>query len=510
MSATDTPSPSLLQRLGYGIGSIFRGFHIGASTSIGHWEGHERNRLRARPTARLESQDDSLDCGTREKMTAEARVLCQLFPLSKRILRKFTAYTVGDCRYKWNTGNPEHDARFRDYLYNWMDRADASGRHKLPKLASLAVTSMLRDGDIFASLVPAGPRGRDVQIRLIEADRVGNYRGGMLNIDDADERITGGILIDASGRPAAYRVNTRSGYSTFKHDRDIPAGQVFHMYDPDRVDAVRGVTAFHCALNHMRDMKETIDAEKSAIKQHSKIALLVKSVAGGARSGIGGLTLNANSDTSDNSAVTNVEEINDAMTKYMFPSEDIKAFQSTRPDKGWMDFQNLMLELIAVGFSLPVSVVMQMSGTGPAVRHDMSDAQRTFNGMMDTLEEKFLDPVVAFVTANAIERRLLPQNPNWHKFERQRPPAITIDMGRESQAAISENEAWLRTGSDIANESGMDHDENVMTIAAENGKRWRAAEAEAKRTGAPIEFILNPSAFTKPAAAPAPVPSANP
>jgi len=467
-----------------------RGASMMLGSATGQWEGWERNRLRARPSAKLESQDKSLDCGTREQLLAEARSLCQVFPVAKRILHKFSAYTVGDLRYKWSTPDVTWNEQARDYWYSWMDRADANGRHRFTKLASLATIGMLRDGDMFCAYVPAGPLGRDIQVRLIEADRIGNYRGGSQNYDDASQNITGGIIHDAGGRPVSYRLNTRGQWGNFFFQADVPAAQVRHLFDPDRVDAVRGVTAFHAVLNHMRDMKETIDAEKAAIKQHSKIALLVKSVMGGARSGFGGITLNENADGSANDAEVNVQEVNDAMTAYMFPTEDMKPFQSNRPDKGWMDFQTLMLELIAVGLSLPVSVVLKMTGTGPAVRHDMADAQRTFDATMDTLEEKFLDPTVAFVTANAIERGLLPPNPQWFKFERQRPSSITIDMGRESKANISENEAWLRSGTDIFAEDGKDHSEEVRRIAAERALRYKAAEEAAQKFNVPIDYIL--------------------
>lgn len=479
------------------IGAIRRGFAIGASAS-GQWEGWERNRLRARPAVRLETQDRSLDYGTREKLMSEARILCQIDPISRRVLSKFANYCVGDCRYKWNTGDDAISQAYRDYWYSWMDRADAGGNHRYTSIAGLLVKSMLRDGDVFQSFVPAGPGGRDIQVRLVEGDRVGNYRGGSVNVDE--DRIIGGIVRDASERPIAYRVNQRGKWGNFTTFQDVPAAQICHLFNPDRYDAARDVTAFRAVLNHLRDLKETIDAEKAAIKLNSKIALLVKTVMGGVRSGYGGVDLNENGDTSANSAKVNTQEINDAMTVYQFPGEEMKAHQSDRPGGDWLEYAEFMVHLISIGVDLPVGFVWKMLGTGPAVRFHISDAARTFDRTMDALEEKVLDPTVARVISNGIERGLIPPHPLWFKFERQRPPSVSIDIGRDSSAMINENDAWLRSAEDSFNESGQDAREQVKKIAMERAIKWVEARDAAAATGAPLEYILNPNPKNQPAA----------
>lgn len=473
------------------IGAIRRGFAVGASVSpSGQWEGHETNRLRWRPPTRLTALDDSLDLGTREKMIGEARSLCQTFPLARRILRKYGNYVVGDCRYKWSTGDADTDIAYRDYWYSWMDRSDATGFHRYPQQVRLAVYGMLRDCDCFGTYVPAGADGRDIQMRLIEADRVGNYNGGSLNIDDPKNRIVGGIGLDVHGRPKFYRVNKRTGFGQFTFEQDIPAGQVRHLFDPERVDATRGVTAFHAVLNAIRDQKETIAAMTTKIKQHSKVSILQRLLAGGMKSGIGGTTLGTNADSTAHSDQANVQEVGDGMNLIQFPGEDVKAFESAAPGPAWDQFQAFIVQLISVGMDLPAGVIWKMLGTGPAVRYEINDADRTFRAVQDVLEEKFLDPTVALVISNGIARGLIPEHPNWFKFERQRPASITIDMGRESAAGINENEAWMRSGSDWFAEDGKDYDEEVKRIANERAKRWLAAQEAATATGAPVEYIL--------------------
>src|SRR5258707_256590 len=77
-----------------------KGFSAVAS---GQWEGHEQSRFRNRPAKNLSSVDSDMDMGTREAMASEARSLTQTFGIFRRIMRQYSAYTVGSCLMKWNT-----------------------------------------------------------------------------------------------------------------------------------------------------------------------------------------------------------------------------------------------------------------------------------------------------------------------------------------------------------------------------------------------------------------------
>jgi lambda family phage portal protein len=465
------------QRLAAPFAGFFKGVQAAAS---GSWEGYEVNRLRYRPGMRLVSQDTDLDYGTREKMLSEARALCQTFPLARRILRQYANYCVGTCRAQWNTGNAEHNKAYERYWMNWMNRADARGMHHFCDLTRFAVMAPKRDGDLFAQFVQSGPRGEELQIALIEGDRVGNYRGGSTNFDETTgkQRVIGGVVLDAVGRPAAYRVNDRNDTGQFKNAMDIPALSMCHVFDPDRVDAYRGVTAFHAVLNTLRDLKEILDSEKSAVKVNSKLSLLVKTVFGGAQgNGNGPLNLfTSNDSTADSAQAVNQQEVNDSTVAYMFPNEDMKAHQSDRPSAAWQGFVQLMVQQIAIGMDLPPGVVFNMAGlTGPAVRFDINQAARTFAATIESTERRFLTRICGPVISNAIARGIVPFNANWTEFKWQRPPFISIDLGRDSKAGIDENKAGLMTGSEWFAENGKDWQEEIEQLAIEAAFRKEMA-----------------------------------
>jgi lambda family phage portal protein len=457
---------------------------LGWAAMTGQWEGSEQRRTSSRPMLRNQSVDEGMDYGTREKMTAEARGLCQVFPLAVRILRKYANYIVGPCDYEWDTGDPAVDKAYEDYWSDWKNRCDVNGRHKFPALARIAVMSRRRDGDMFVNVVPGGMEGEDILLRLVEADRVGNYKGGTLNIDEPP-KVVGGCVLDATGRTIAYRVNDRATNrgGSFVNQRDIPGYDVVHYFDSERADGVRGVTSFYAVLNTLRDFKNISDALKSKTNLHARLTLLAKSIQGAAIANVGGMELLANPDsTTGTDAKVNVQEVGEQAIAYMFPNEDMKAFESNQPSGETMAFLEFIVQLIAIGMDLPKSVVWSMAGlTGPGARAEMNDAARTFDYESQLFEEKFCDPIVGRVISNAMARGLVPEHPNWHVFSRLRPAKITIDIGKDVAAGLKEYDRQLTTAGEWMGEEGK----RFRNVTSRWFKEERIRMDEAKKNGVP-------------------------
>lgn len=450
----------------------------------GQWEGHERDRRRNRPPVRLVSQDTDLNYGDREKLIAEARALCQVFGIPKRILRQYANYCVGDCQAKFNTSDDDWNDLAEANWRMWCKMADVNGIHDFRSLVRLAIMSMIRDGDCLFILVDN--KGWP-QLQAIEADRLGNTKG-VYNIDE--NRLIGGIGISASGRPQFYRILERNRYGTFINPRDIPSREIVHLYDPDRIDAYRGVTHFHAALNHLRDLKEIIAAEKTAVKVNSKLAIFWQSISGGAITSANGSGFNPFGTDNTESATGGIttEEINDGAIAYGFPNETAKSHTSDRPSAAWQGFIELLVQDIAIGLELPKAFVWSMAGlTGPATRMESKQAERTFNGKMDILESRLLNRVCGWVTAKSIKEGRLPFHPEWYVYGWQRPSHPSIDVGRESSANINEHRRGLMTGSEVAAERGKD----IYDVIDQKGREAKYAMKVAERNGVPLGMIMD-------------------
>jgi lambda family phage portal protein len=77
-----------------------------------------------------------------------------------------------------------------------------------------------------------------------------------------------GIEVDEWGRPVAYHINE-------KHPSDlggsllrtrIPADQILHLYDPERINQTRGITWFHPCMVELRMLGGYVEAELVAAR----------------------------------------------------------------------------------------------------------------------------------------------------------------------------------------------------------------------------------------------------
>jgi capsid protein len=307
-----------------------------ATGSESAYEGTERNRYRYRPIQRLTSQDDDLDIGTREGLISEARDLCRKFGIANRIIRQFANYVVGSSYVKWLSADKEWNLRTEEEFWRWSQGCDYTQRLNLRKMARLAVMSRKRDGDVFfVERVDGGV----YTLEPIEGDRVGNIVG-QTNIDDLGARIVGGVKLDAAGRPISYRILARTRYGSFVNPVDVPRERCIHFTDSTRFDCYRGVTAFATALNDLRDLKETKDAERLKQKLSSKLALVVKNQVGGPMPGINPFGADTTR-TEGNSVKT--EEVGDVAIQYLFNGDSIEAHHSQSPGNSWFQLTEVRL-----------------------------------------------------------------------------------------------------------------------------------------------------------------------
>jgi len=296
-----------------------------------------------------------------------------------------------------------------------------------------------------------------------------------------------GIKIDANGRAVFARVWNRTQYGQFEKPQEIPFNQLLHVFDSDRIDSVSGVTAYASVLNTVRDYKETGEAERLAAKRNSKLALLIKSVMGGASSPA--VDLFGDGDGSSGRATdgkVNVNPVGDVADAYMFPQEDMKAHDNPRPSGGWLQFMELLIREIAAALDLPFGVVWHMSGLGgPAVRVEMADANRTFVSFLeDVIEPMWIRPTVGSWLAAEIKAGRLPASTYWYRFTVPKPAALSIDLGRDSKAGIEENKAGLLTASAWAEEVDESFEEVTDQMIYE--ARYR----ECKRRGIAFDAKL--------------------
>ncbi len=446
-----------------------------SASMTGHFEGYEASRFRNRPGRQTASTDFGMDYGVRESMLSEARSLEQTFSICRKINRAYAKHVIGSCRMKWNTGDAAIDKLYSAAWQSWMPNADLRGRHNFQKLSKIAVARTIVDGRTFCQL---DRRNGFLQLAPIEGDRVSS--DGIFNADS--DKMVAGIVLDSNGRATAAKVWERTVFGQFANPQMIPMNQMLHVFDADRFDSVSGYTHYHSVLNTVRDLLETVKAERLSAKRNSKLALLIKTKLGG-KSAVDLFDPGAATDTDSQGRTITTQSVNDVADAFMFPDEDMKAHESARPSEGWMKLMDWLVREIATGLDLPFGVVWHMADLGkPAILFEINQANRTFNDFLsDVIEPMWTRRIVGAWITLEIQQKRLPFNPFWYKFSVPRPTAISIDLGRDSKAGIEENRAGLGTATDWYADVDQEFEEQIDKLTYE--ARYR----ECSRLGIPFD-----------------------
>lgn len=197
-------------------------------------------------------------------MRARARQLAQSNEYGRRFLSMVSANIVGHTGPKLQVRaykdklNPDpkvlpaldkaaNDAIEIHYM-RWAKVADITGRMSLAQLYRVAAKGAARDGEALVRIIRDRKLPYGIALQLLEADRLAEN----INITLANGAIRQGVEIDARGRAVAYYIHTahpgdRYGAPLQNAER-VPAGEIVHLYLPERAEQVRGYTWFHAIL----------------------------------------------------------------------------------------------------------------------------------------------------------------------------------------------------------------------------------------------------------------------
>jgi lambda family phage portal protein len=419
------------------------------------WEGAELTESRAQTPSNYSNHAESASTNRgRVQLIWEARDLENNHPLVSGILRKLTLYTLGSLRYQARTSDPAINSAYESFFAEWCKRADFSGRFDFLSLMQLAFVSFVRDGDclLVKSLTEDGPR-----LQLIEADRIGNPYHSTI----ADDLI-GGIRIDVkSGRPVAYQITRRSMGASYVDEQEVPAERCLHLFDPQRHDSYRGVSAFAPAIATCKDIVEILAGEKDAVKWASRQTGVVKTPSGE------GLGWDEQTTTGDS-----IERITPGTIHYLKPGEEVTGFMSNRPSVTFTGFLESLQRHLADALGLPYGFFIDPSNLGGVTaRLDSQQAARVCGRYQRILTNRILDPILEAVIAFGISNGDITQSAEWRAHRWQFPPWPSTDIGRETYAELAELKQGGSTFAEYYASKGEDWEEAFIQSANERKRR---------------------------------------
>lgn len=481
----DTPihhAATRYERLvGYIAPALARRIH--ATRVAFEYEAARSSRMRQSATT-LSTPETFRGARDRIQLMKEARDLWDNFGFHAAILATTEMYVVGNLWYQPETGDTGADEEYFEYLRTMLfEQCDISGRMSFEEMVGLAYMQACNDGDFGLARRRVGDR---LYLQGIEADRIGDP-----NESRVEPGYVGGVTYDvATGRPLSYRVYRRTPAEGYVDPQEVSPLDFSHVTMRKRHDEYRGRSRFAACLKEERDAKEILEAERVGVKFDCYHAAVAYTETGQPNDDPGEF-IDSTTERKGNGSFQKEEDLPMGKIRYMQRTDNFQFLNSSRPSATFNGFIETLVNLIAVSWPLPKEFVWSLLGTGPAVRAAAAKAHRTFQRDQFRLRRQALEPNKNAWLLNAFAQGHLtmvqPKKSSrfasaWDRGTWHFPPAITIDVGRDSKAGIDEWRAGFLTAADWAGEDGKDW-----------RKRYRQMFVEAKeaeKLGA--EFQLDP------------------
>jgi lambda family phage portal protein len=415
----------------------------------------------------------------------DARDVVRNFALLRGIVARIVQYVADTVQYVSQTGDEEIDGMYQDYFHAWCERADITGRHRLGDLVWMLVWALIVDGDHGWHMISVDENGKQVpKIQPVEADRIGNPNNP---IAPGNPNSIGGIFVDDVGRPVSYEIYKRDRRTAqYSLDTEVPAAQFIHVFDPQRVDQYRGITALATAIAPARDLYEVYGFEKTAAKWQAGYAGFVKTPdptrGDGGASAWHGTGAGSKSGTS-----MGLMEVAPGKIQKLAAGEEISFAPGTnRPSGAFMALVQVMVREISSGLNMPYGFLYDMTAfSGHTGRIEIAQAMRGIRRLQKLISERALNPVRDTVIGNGIAHGELPPHPQWRNGRWGFGRSLTGDYGHDTSANLQMLSAGLVTASDLISETGQSFEEVVRRSASEVSYMQRVAT----ETGVPIELF---------------------
>lgn len=258
-----------------------------------------------------------------------------------------------------NTKDPAQKARVNEVWSAWAGQAATDGGD-FYSLQAVIVRALVTDGEAFIRI-----RARKTEDGLPVPLQLEPLEADFLPLLDTDVHpglpeghvIRQGIEFDKINRRVAYWFNTQHpgevnpfvGSSNTDLTR-VPAESVLHVFEPQRIGQIRGVSPFASVVAKLRNVADYDDAVTERVKLANLfVAFLKKPVASGADP-MTGLAIEGTLDAP-------ISGLEPGLMQELLPGEDVTF--SAPPDAGatYADFMRTQHLIIAAALGVPVEML---------------------------------------------------------------------------------------------------------------------------------------------------------
>lgn len=360
------------------------------------------------------------------------------------------------------TDNPDLNARIDAVHTAWAAACAPESGGDLYAAQALAARARCESGESLVLLDRSGPAsaGVPLMLQVMEPDWIADA-ADLLAAGASEWR--DGIRFDDAGRRTAYRLWTTPpneyALSSRRDTREVPAGDIVHLFRPDRPGQIRGVPDLSSVMLRLRDLDDYHDAALLLAKVQAVLGAFVTQSGGPAASPLG----TAGTDAAGN----RIEELSPGMIGYLAPGEDVK-FLSPQGGGPFAEYTRAALHLIAAGFGITYH---QLTGDlSQANYSSLRAGSLEFRRQVEQDQHLMLIPTLctpiwnAFI-AQAVLSGVLPRAAEFAPAQWTPPRFELVDPIRDTEAIKAQVRAGLMTWPEAVSEMGYDPTTQLAEIA---------------------------------------------
>lgn len=385
----------------------------------------------------------------------EAREVVKNFGFAKSILAKHAKYVTGQTIYQAQTDDNGVNAAYEDYIADWFERCDLTGRFPFRKLIEMAYLGRKIDGDCG---IATPWYEDDIRLQVIQGDRIGSpheYR--------SEEGYYGGVITDIVGRVAGFRIFRRTRDASYVEPMVFPAQNFHQLMNPIFADQYRGVSDFDTAIPSARMLTNIMNAEARAVQTLACQTAIVAT-----KGNIEGAKRRWNQNEVEaalaeaNKPVSQYQEIKPGTVNYVANGDSVTAFTYSRPSPAFMGLVQALFRDVCHAFDIDYGFFYDPTSYGGAVaRLGSKQSQRTFKAEQRDLREQAIDPLIRKKLALGIARGEIPAHPRWRVMDIQFPEHASMDEGRDSKTDIEELKFGVTLLDEIVGRNGGNLDNHL-------------------------------------------------
>jgi capsid protein len=301
------------------------------------------------------------------------------------------------------------------------------------------------DGDSAKVLVRDAASGRLRRIRY-EANQIGNGKMG-----ESDKRWHDGILCGRHNEMLKMRINTTDERNVTT-SVDIPAENILHSLNDERINQVRGLTRFHRVAHKVQDRGEILAAITKGIKTTQQIAYVIEQQAASQKfiPGQPGTTLPVKPtktvETQSGKKISLEEFLGGGEAWGLQPGQQFKVVQAQNPSANVTDYLKEMVRDACWSIGVSPEIAWNIIEAGGAnMRFIQADFGQLVEVEQDDLVDQDLGPDYIAWLYDMIVAGEVEEIDGWERHVWISPARLTVDFGRDGKLYIEELKRGIRT-----------------------------------------------------------------